>query len=144
MKRINQDRRLIVLIMFSICTLGVFFFYHQHCKIRDINILCAGDGKRTPGLAWLIPLWICTFSIYGIVWNCRVASRLNRNLKMRGIPYGISPVAAGIFTYLGRQLGWFALIPQYKIIHATNALARYYNQCLEQQTSAEQLVGETK
>ena len=144
MKPINQERSLIVLIMFSICTLGVFFFYHQHCKIRDINILCAGDGKRTPGLAWLIPLWICTFSIYGIVWNCQVASRLNRNLKMRSLPYGVSAGFVGIFTFLGRHNPIFGLFPQYKIIHATNALARYYNQCLAQQTSAEQLVGETK
>ena len=38
MKRIEQERSLIVLIAFSILTLGIFFFYHQYRKIRDINI----------------------------------------------------------------------------------------------------------
>lgn len=133
MKRIEQERSLIVLIAFSILTLGIFFFYHQYRKIRDINILCQGDGKHTPGLAVLIPLWICTLSIYGIVWNCQVAGRLRRNLEMRGIPYGISGGAVGVLSFLGRQNPLFGLYPQYKIIHATNALARCYNQCLTQE-----------
>lgn len=127
MKQINQDRSLMVLIVFSILTLGIFFFYHQYCKIRDINILCEGDGEHTPGLPVLIPLWLCTCSIYGIFWNYRVASRLRRNLEMRMIPYDISGGTVGIFSFFGRQIPPLMLLAQYKIIHATNRLAQHYN-----------------
>lgn len=128
MKQINQDRSLMVLIVFSILTLGIFFFYHQYCKIRDINILCEGDGEYTPGLPVLILLWLCTFSIYGIYWNYRVARRLRRNLDMRGIPYDISGGTVGVLSFFGRQIPPLMLLAQYKIIHATNCLAQCYNE----------------
>ena len=127
MKQINQDRSLMVLIVFSILTLGIFFFYHQYCKIRDINILCEGDGEHTTGLPVLILWWLCTCSIYGIVWNYRVASRLRRNLEMRMIPYDISGGTVALLSFLGRQIPPLMLLAQYKIIHATNRLAQYHN-----------------
>ena len=127
MKRIKDDRKLRVLVLCSIFTLGVFFFWHQHCKIRDINILCEGDGKHTPGLLVLIPLWLLTLSIYGIVWNVRVADRLNSNLTARGIPYSISGGSVGLLTFLGHQLWPLTLMVQHQIIHATNALAQWHN-----------------
>ena len=127
MKQINQDRSLMVLIVFSILTLGIYFFYHQYCKIRDINILCEGDGEHTTGLPVLILLWLCTCSIYGIVWNYRVANRLRRNLEKRMIPYDISGGTIGVLTFLGHQIPPLMLFVQYKIIHATNRLAQHYN-----------------
>lgn len=127
MKQMEEDRSLMVLIVFSILTLGIFFFYHQYCKIRDINILCEGDGEHTPGLLVLVPLWLCTCSIYGIVWNYQVANRLQRNLEERMIPYDISGGTVGILSFLGRQIPPLMLFAQYKIIHATNRLAQHYN-----------------
>ena len=127
MKRIETNRSLLSLIFFSILTLGMYFFYHRYCMIRDINVLCAGDGKRTPNLLLLIPLWLCTFSIYGIIWNCQVAGRLRRNLDARRIPYSIGGASTAFLTILGRQVIFLGLIPQHSIIHATNALASCYN-----------------
>jgi hypothetical protein len=127
----EEDRSLMVLIVFSILTLGIFFFYHQYRKIRDINILCEGDGAHTPGLPVLVLLWLCTCSIYGIVWNYQVASRLRRNLEMRMIPYDISGGTVGMLSFFGRQIPPLMLLAQYKIIHATNRLARYYNDSRE-------------
>ena len=127
MKRVKDNRKLRVLILGGFLTLGIFFFYHQHCKIRDINTLCKGDAKRTPGLLVLIPLWLLTCSIYGIVWNVKVAKRLRSNLEARGIAYPISGSIVGWLTVFGRQVPFFILLAQRDIIHATNALAEWHN-----------------
>ncbi len=127
MKRVKDNRKLRVVIVCSIFTLGIFFFCHQYCKIRDINILCEGDGKHTPGLLVLIPLWLLTFSIYGIVWNSRVANRLSSHLEARRIPYSVSGGSVGLLTFFGHQVPPLTLMAQYQIIHATNALAQWHN-----------------
>ena len=127
MKRVKDNRKLWVVIVCSFFTFGIFFFCHQHCKIRDINILCKEDGKHTPGLLVLIPLWLLTCSIYGIVWNVKVAKRLRSNLEARGIAYPISGSIVGWLTVFGRQVPFLILLAQRDIIHATNALARWYN-----------------
>ena len=127
MKKINENRSLIVLIILSVCTLGVFFFYHQYCKIRDINIMCEGDGQYTTPLPYLVVLWICTCSIYGIIWNYQVANRLHQNMAKCGITYPILGGTVGALTFLGRSIPPLMLFAQYKIIQATNCLAWHYN-----------------
>ena len=127
MKRIKDNRKLWVVIVCSFFTFGIFFFCHQHCKIRDINILCREDGKHTPGLLVLIPLWLLTCSIYGIVWNVKVAKRLRSNLEARGMPHSISGRSVGFLTFFGRQVTPLLLLAQYDIIRATNDLAYWHN-----------------
>ena len=70
---------IIALIILSIVTFGIYPLFFWHGYIRDVNKVCAGDGKNTSGLLVLILLSIITFGIYAIVWEYGMQNRLRDN-----------------------------------------------------------------
>ena len=63
---IQTDRSLLVYIILSFITCGIYGFYFIYTIARDMNIMCSGDGDSTPGLGAYIALSIVTCGIYNL------------------------------------------------------------------------------
>ncbi|MDP2426181.1 MAG: DUF4234 domain-containing protein, partial [bacterium] len=48
--RLKEDRSLLLLIILSIITFGIYNLFFIHGLAKDTNIACAEDGKKTAGL----------------------------------------------------------------------------------------------
>ena len=47
--RVKEDRSLLMCILLSIVTCGIYSFYFVYKLAEDMNVLCAGDGEETAG-----------------------------------------------------------------------------------------------
>lgn len=77
--QVKQKRSLIVFILLTIVTLGIYPLFFWHSYVRDVNTLCAGDGRNTRGVFALIVFSILTLGIYGYVWTYGMQNRLRDN-----------------------------------------------------------------
>lgn len=75
----KTNRSLIGYILLNILTLGIYSLFFWHGYVRDINKLCAGDGKNTRGILAMFIFTIFTFGIYAIVWQYGMQNRLRDN-----------------------------------------------------------------
>jgi hypothetical protein len=57
-----KKRSLVGVILLSIITLGIYGLYWIHKLAKDVNAICAGDGKKTGGLLKCLLLGLITFS----------------------------------------------------------------------------------
>ncbi len=127
MKRINQDRSLLIYLLLSLVTLGIYALYHQYAMIRDINVMLSKDGKRTPQIYWVILFGILTCTIFPLFWHCELGNRLRNALQERDLPVNIGGGGQLVLSFFGRQIIFLSWIAQYKLIHACNRLAAYHN-----------------
>lgn len=127
-RMLKTDRNVIIYLLLTIVTCGIyslFFFYHM---IQDINTACEGDGQRTPGLLAFILLGIITCGIYDIYWYYKVANRLQQNAPR----YNMFFTENGTSVLLWMLIGWLLcgigpLVGLHIIMKNTNALCIAYN-----------------
>ena len=135
--KIRTDRKLLPYIIFSLLTCGIYALWYLYHIIKDVNIMCRGDGEHTPGLAKLILLSILTCGIYTFFWYYKMMQRMERNVAEKGIPTAFNAKntliliiigAVASYTYVGAIIG---VILNYYAIHlifcALNAMAISYN-----------------
>ena len=122
-----KKRSLLLLIIFSIITFGIYAFYWYYKLAKDVNMICEGDGKKTAGLVKLLLLSLITFGIYFMIWLYMLGDRLQDNSNK----YGVAVKESGGSVLLWYVLGAFIIIgpfiSYYIIIKNTNALAEEYN-----------------
>ena len=130
-----KKRSLVVLILLSIVTFGIYGLYWIHKLAKDVNVICEGDGKKTSGLLVYILLGIITFGIYSLIWVYMLGDRLQDNAQK----YNITIKEGGGIVLLWLILGTFIIvgpfIALYIIIKNTNALADEYNKKLPSRSS---------
>jgi hypothetical protein len=85
-RKMIKKRGLVSYILLSVITGGIYGWWRIHVLARDVNVMCAGDGKKTRGFLALFFLSLITFSIYFWVWLYNVGERLQDN----GPRYGIT------------------------------------------------------
>ena len=135
--KIRTDRKLLPYIIFSLLTCGIYALWYLYHIIKDVNIMCRGDGEHTPGFAKLILLSILTCGIYTFFWYYKMMQRMERNVAENGIPTAFNAKntliliiigAVASYTYVGAIIG---VILNYYAIHlifcALNAMAISYN-----------------
>lgn len=66
--KVKEDRSLVMYILLSIVTCGIYSYYFLYSIAQDANVVCADDGKKTSGLAAFILLSIVTCGIYAWIW----------------------------------------------------------------------------
>ena len=122
-----KKRGIVSLILLSIITFGIYGLYWIYSLAKDVNVICAGDGKKTSGLIKYLLLGIITFGIYDLVWIYMLGDRLQDN----GPKYNLTIKESGGTILLWYILGSFIIvgpfIALYIIIKNTNALADEYN-----------------
>ena len=56
--RIKEDRSLLMYIVLTIITCGIYSYYFVYKLAQDMNVMCSGDGEETAGLLKFILLSI--------------------------------------------------------------------------------------
>ena len=124
----KTNRSLLVYILLSIVTLGIYPLFFWHSYVKDLNTICSGDGKNTNGLLVAVLLSIVTLGIYAFVWQYGMQNRLRDNASR----YNAGLIKGGgnvvLWSTLGMLLfGVGGLVALYIQIDSLNKLAYGYN-----------------
>lgn len=125
---IKTDRSLLVYILLTIVTFGIYGFYFIYKLAQDMNIMCFDDGERTGGLIAYILLSYITCGIYSYYWLYKIGNRLYNNAPRYGLHFDENGTTILLWSILGLLLcGTGPFIAMYFIIRNTNAMAMAYN-----------------
>lgn len=126
--RLKADRSLIAYILLNLITCGIYSWYFLYALARDVNVVCAGDGKSTPGLVKLILLSFITCGIYSFFWYYSLGNRLAANAPRYGLNFQENGTTVLLWLVLGSMLcGIGPFIAMHIIIRNTNDLCGAYN-----------------
>ncbi len=125
---LRTDRTLLILVLLSLITCGIYWYIFMYQIIKDINIACDGDGDETPGLLIFLLLSIITCGIYSYYWYYKVGNRLALNAGR----YGFTVTENGTTILLWMLLGQFAcgigpFVGWHILITNTNLVCSGYN-----------------
>lgn len=121
-----KTRSLLVLILLSIVTLGIYPFIWFYGVQRDLNLMCKDGQDVNPGL--VIVLFLFTFGIYPIIWFYLQGERMKNVGAMRGVPIQDSGSTYLLWLLLGAFLcGIGSLVGIAKFIKNFNTLAAVDN-----------------
>lgn len=119
------------MIVLTIITCGIYSLFFWHSYVKDVNTVCAGDGKKTNGIIITILLSSITFDIYTLIWTYGMQNRLRDNASK----YNAGSIASGgnilcweIFGSLLFGLGSF--IAMYKQIDSLNRITYNYTSAM--------------
>lgn len=60
---LKTDRSLLVYILLSIVTCGIYDFFFVHSLAKDVNEACFNDKERTPGAGIFILMWLISWAV---------------------------------------------------------------------------------
>ena len=125
---LETNRGLLVYILLSIVTLGIYSWFFTYSIARDVNTACDGDGQSTSGLVKFILLSLITCGIYPIIWEYSLGNRLAENSKRYGMNFqenGTTILLWHVFGMLICGIGPF--IAMNILIKNTNRICDAYN-----------------
>ena len=125
---LKTDRSLLIFVLLSIVTCGIYTWVFIYQLIKDVNIACEGDGDDTPGFWMFFLLTMVTCGIYGYVWYYKLGNRLQVNCARYGQPTTEGGSAVLLWMILGVWLcGIGAFIAWNILINNTNTVCSGYN-----------------
>ncbi|GHU95935.1 hypothetical protein FACS189479_09630 [Spirochaetia bacterium] len=116
-----------VIIPNSVITFGIYGLYWIHKLAKDVNTLCADDGKKTSGLVKFLLLSAITLGIYGCVWWYMLGDRLHDNAPRYNLQVKESGGTILLWMIAGSLIAVGPFIAMHIVIKNTNALADEYN-----------------
>lgn len=126
--RLKTDRSIILYILLTLVTCGIYSWYFIYCLARDVNTVCAGDGQKTNGLGMYILLSIVTCGIYPIIWMYGLGNRLAANGSRYGMNFQENGTTVLLWYLVGILLcGIGPLVAMNIVIKNTNSLCTAYN-----------------
>lgn len=128
MRRIKTDRSLIMYILLTIVTCGIYGYWFIYSIAQDVNEMCKNDGEKTGGLLAFILLSFITCGIYAWVWYYKLGNRLAKNAPVYGMNFTENGTTVLMWQIFGALLcGIGPFIAMHILIKNTNALAVAYN-----------------
>ena len=125
---IKTNRSLLTYIVLNCLTCGIYGFYFTYSIARDVNQMCAGDGRRTGGLIAYILLSIITCGIYNWWWQYQLGNRLADNAPRYGLHFSENGTTVILWDVVGLLLCFLGpFFAMHILIKNTNALASAYN-----------------
>lgn len=126
---LRTDRSLLVLILLSVITCGIYNLFFMYGMIRDVNIALYNDGEKTPGLAKYVLLGIITCGIYQLWWIYNIGNRIQTSAKTL---YDISIEESGTTLILWKVIGCLicglgTYVGDYLLIKNVNLISGAYN-----------------
>ena len=127
--KVNQSRSLLVYIILTFVTCGIYPLYFIYSFAKDVNIMCAGDGKNTSGLLMFIILSTITCGIYGIYWWYAVAERIGNAQANRGVAKDIDGGKYLLWSIIGYLTTCviLSLYATYLVFKGANSVAAMHN-----------------
>ena len=128
---VKTDRSLLMYIILSIVTCGIYSWYFIYSLARDVNIMCREDGQKTGVLLAFILLSIITCGFYALYWMYSLGNRLAAN----GPRYGMNFQENGTTVLLWYLVGAFLCgigpyVAMHILIKNSNALGVAYNRSI--------------
>lgn len=74
---VKTDYSLVMFILLSIITCGIYSYYIIYKLAQDVNQMCAEDGDKIGGLVAYILLSFVTCGIYNIYWVYKIQNRMH-------------------------------------------------------------------
>lgn len=125
---LKTNRKLGSYIFLNIITLGLYGYYFLYRLAKDVNTACEGDGEETAGVVEFVVLSFITLGIYAIVWECKLANRLQRNAKRYNTSFNENSTDILIWQFAGAFLcGAGPYVAMYILITNTNLICWSYN-----------------
>jgi hypothetical protein len=125
---LKTDRSLLMFVLLSIVTCGIYYYIFVYQMIKDVNVACEGDGEETPGLLMFVLLSIVTCSIYAYIWYYKIGDRLCNNCARYGMPTTENGTAVLLWMLFGRFLCCVGPFIAWNIlITNTNTVCMGYN-----------------
>lgn len=125
---LKTDRSLLLYILLTLVTCGIYGYYTIYTLARDVNAACNGDGQHTPGLLQFILLSMVTCGLYAFFWYYSMGNRLFNN----GPRYGVYIQETGSTILLWMLVGLIFcnighLVALYFIFRNVNTICAAYN-----------------
>ena len=130
MRRVKTDRSLLVYILLTLVTCGIYSLIFVHELANDVNEMCKDDGKITQGLLMYILLTLVTCGFYSIYWWYSVADRIGSAASRRGLHHLNFNGSTYLLWFLVGALicGIGSLVALHKLFDACNQVGNQYNQ----------------
>lgn len=126
--RVEENRSLVTYILLTIVTCGIYSYYFLYSIARDMNVVCAGDGKETGGLVKFILLSTVTCGIYAWIWYYNIGNRMAENAPRYGLTFAENGTTILLWFVLGSAVcGIGPFVAMHIMIKNMNALAHAYN-----------------
>lgn len=126
--RLKTDRNLLMYILLSIVTCGIYGYIFIYQWAKDVNAACAGDGQETAGLLKLILLSVVTCGIYSWIWLYQLGNRLATNAPRYGYSFTENGTTVLMWSLFGAMLcGIGPFIGLHILFKNTNTLCTAYN-----------------
>lgn len=126
---LKTDRSLVAYILLTIITCGIYSYYFLYCMARDVNVVCEGDGKSTPGLLPFILLSFVTCGFYALYWYYSLGNRLAANAPRYQLNFQENGTTILLWYLVGALLcGIGPYVAMHFLIRNTNSLCAAYNQ----------------
>ena len=127
---LKDDRSLLLYLVLSAITCGIYGYYFIYHLAKDINTACDGDGDLpVGGLGAYIGYSLLTCGVYSACWEYNLVERIRFNSPRYGITMEDNGTTILLWKTLGATLcgiGWF--VAYYRIFKYANQLCAAYNQ----------------
>lgn len=125
---VKTDRSLLMYILLSIITCGIYAWYFIYSLARDVNAMCRQDGQKTGGLLAFILLSIVTCGFYALYWEYSLGNRLAANAPRYGMAFQENGTTVLLWYLVGMFLcGIGPYVAMHILIKNSNALGVAYN-----------------
>ena len=127
-QKLKDDRGLLVYILLSIITCGLYSYYFLYKLAADVNVACQGDGKNTAGLIQFIVLSFLTCGIYAWIWYYNLGNRLAENAPRYGLTFSENGTSILMWLIFGSMIcGIGPFVAMNILIKNSNAICHAYN-----------------
>ena len=125
---VQTDRSLIMYILLTIVTCGIYGYIFIHKLAQDTNEMCYEDGEQTPGLGMYILLSILTCGFYSYYWLYKIQNRLQASGPRYGVPIAENGTTVLLWLVFGSLLcGIGSFIGINIVITTANKVGMAYN-----------------
>lgn len=126
---VDTNRSLLMYILLSIITCGIYGYYFIYKLAKDVNQMCDGDGDHVGGLLAYILLSFVTCGLYSYYWLYKIQNRLYSAAYKK---YGVSVEETGTTVLLWLVVGSLicglgALYGYHIVFKSANAVGVAYN-----------------
>jgi len=132
MAKVKTNRSLLMYIVLTVVTCGIYDLFFINGIAKDVNAMCKDDGRKTKGIIGFIILTCVTCGIYGLVWWYGVANRVSENSGKYGLNISENGTTWLLWSLFGSMLcGLGPLIALNTLCNNLNRLGEAYNKTLE-------------
>lgn len=126
-KPLKTKRGVIKLFFLSLITLGIYGLVFWSRVAKDVNSVCAYDGKKTRGIWFLLFISLITAGIYAVVWNFKLASRIIDGAGHYSVTADLSMSSYVLWCILGLFIAIGPIIGTALLFKTLNKICAAYN-----------------